>query len=76
MMKGKVYRCCVGSATLYRREIWWQCLKENEKATTWRKERAIMKAMYCRKVVDRKTTEKQMDMLGLKKTIDRLATAN
>ena len=28
------------------------------------------------KVVDRKTTEEQMDMLGLKETIDRLATAN
>ena len=31
----------------------------------------------CRqKVVDRKTTEQQMDMMGLKKTIDWLATAN
>ena len=28
------------------------------------------------KVVDRKTTEEQMDMLDLRKTIDRLATAN
>ena len=28
------------------------------------------------KAVDRKTTEEQMDMLGLKKTIDQLATAN
>ena len=27
-------------------------------------------------VVDKKTTEEQMDMLGLKATIDRLATAN
>ena len=27
-------------------------------------------------MVDRKTTEEQMDMLGLKETIDRLATAN
>ena len=32
--------------------------------------------MCGQKVVDRKTTEKQMDMLGLKETIDRLATAN
>ena len=30
----------------------------------------------CGQKVDRKTTEKQMDMLGLKETIDRLATAN
>ena len=32
--------------------------------------------MCGRKVVDRKTTEEQMDMLELKETIDRLATAN
>ena len=32
--------------------------------------------MSGQKVVDRKTTEEQMDMLGLKETIDRLATAN
>ena len=35
-----------------------------------------MKAMCNQKVVDRKTTEEQMDMLGLKETIDRLATLN
>ena len=32
--------------------------------------------MCDQKVVDRKTTEEQMDMLGLKETIGRLATAN
>ena len=36
----------------------------------------MVKAMCGQKVVDRKTTEEQMDMLGLKETIDRLATAN
>ena len=35
-----------------------------------------MRAMCGKKVVDRKKTEEQMDMLGLKETIDRLATAN
>ena len=35
-----------------------------------------MRAMCGRKVGDRKTTEEQMDMLGLKEIIDRLATAN
>ena len=35
-----------------------------------------MRAMCGRKVVDRNTTEEQMDMLGLKEIIDRLATAN
>ena len=36
----------------------------------------MARAMWGQKVVDRKTNEEQMDMLGLKETIDRLATAN
>ena len=36
----------------------------------------MVRAMCGQKVVGRKTTEEQMDMLGLKETIDRLATAN
>ena len=36
----------------------------------------MVRAMCGQKVVDRKTTEKQMDMLGMKEAIDRLATAN
>ena len=36
----------------------------------------MVRAMCDQKVVDRKTTNEQMDMLGLKETIDRLATAN
>ena len=35
-----------------------------------------MRAMSDQKVVDGKATEEQMDMLGFKETIDRLATAN
>ena len=35
-----------------------------------------MRAMCGQKIVDRKTIEEQMDMLGLKETIDRLVTAN
>ena len=68
-MKGRVYRCCVRSAILYRSEV--QCLKENEKAILRRTKRAVVRAMCGQKVVDKKTTEKQMDMLGLKETIDR-----
>ena len=63
-MKGKVYRCCVRSAILYGSEAW--CLKENEKAILRRTERAIVRAMCGQKVVDRKTSKEQMDMLGLK----------
>ena len=36
----------------------------------------MMSAMCGKKVVDRKTNEEQMDMLGLKETIHRLETAN
>ena len=36
----------------------------------------MVRAMCGQKVVDRQATEEQMDMLGLKETIDRLATAN
>ena len=35
-----------------------------------------MRVMCSQKVVDRKTTEEQMDMLGLKETIDQLETVN
>ena len=73
-MKGKVYRCCVRSAILYGSETW--CLKENEKAILRRTERAMVRAKCGQKVVDRNTTGEQMDMLGLKETIDRLATVN
>ena len=73
-MKGKAYCCCVRSAILYGSETW--CLNENEKAILRKTERAMVRAMCGQKVVDRKTTEEQKDMLGLKETIDRLATAN
>ena len=36
----------------------------------------MVRAMCDRKVVERKTTEEQLEMLGLKETLDRLATAN
>ena len=73
-MKGKVHRCWVRSAILYGREAW--CLKENEKSILRRTERAMVRAMCGQKVVDRKTTEEQMGMLGLKETINWLATGN
>ena len=72
--KGKVYRCYVRSAILYGSEAW--CLKEKEKAILRKIERAMVRAMCSQKVVDRKTIEEQMDMLGLKEIIYRLATAN
>ena len=77
-MKGKAYHCCIRSAILYGSKAW--SLKENEKAILRRTTRAMVRAMVraiCgQKVVDRKMTEEQMDMLGLKETTDWLATAN
>ena len=73
-IKGKVCRCCVRSAILDGSET--GCLKENEKAILRRTEKAMVRAMYGQKVVDRKTTEEQMDVLKLKDAIDRLTTAN
>ena len=36
----------------------------------------MVRAMCGQKVVDKNTTEEQIDMSGLKETVDRLATAN
>ena len=56
--------------------VWKRGIKENEKAISRRTKRAMVRPMCGQKVVDRKMTEEQIDMLGLKETIDRLATAN
>ena len=41
-----------------------------------RTERAMVRSMCGVKLVDRKNTEELMEMLGLKKTLDRMAKAN
>ena len=73
-MKGKVYSFCIKSARQYGSEAW--CLKENKKSIFRRTERAMMRAMCGQKVVDRKTTEEQMNKLRRKISVDQLATAN
>ena len=73
-MKGMVYRSCVRSAMLYGSETW--CLRESEMAILRRTERAMVRSMCGVKLVDRKNTEELMEMLGLKKTLDRMAKAN
>ena len=55
-------------------ESW--CLKENKKSILKRTKKAMVRAMYGQKVFERKTTKEQINMLGLKENIDRLATAN
>ena len=59
-VKSKVYCCFLRLAILYENEAW--CLKENEKAILRRTERAMVRAMCGMKVVDRKTTEEQIDI--------------
>ena len=44
--------------------------------TILRTERAMVRSMCGVKLVDRKNTEELMEMLGLKKTLDRVAKAN
>ena len=73
-MKGIVYQSCARSAMLYGSETW--CLRESETAILRRTERAMVKSMCRIKLVDRKNTEELMEMLGLKKTSDRVAKAN
>ena len=73
-MKGKVYGCSVKSVILFGSETWR--LKENGKAILRRTKGAMARAMCSQKVVERKTTEKPINMLGLKENIDWLATAN
>ena len=69
-----VYRSCVISAMLYGSETW--CLGENEVAILRRTERAMVRSMRGVKLVDRGKIEDVMEMLGLKKTLDRMAQAN
>ena len=66
-MKGKVYRCCIRSAILYRSKAWY--LKENENAILRRMERVMVRTICDQKVVDRKMTEEQMNMLELGKLL-------
>ena len=73
-MKGMVYQSCVRSAKLYGSETW--CLRESEMAILRRTERAMVRSMCGVKLADRKNTEELMEMLGLKKTLDRMAKTN
>ena len=69
-----VYQSCVRSAMLYGSEAW--CLRENEMAVLRRTERAMVRSMCGVKLMDRKNTEELMEMLGLKKTLDKTAKPN
>ena len=73
-MKGMVYRSCVRSAMLYGSET--RCLRESEMAILRRTKRAMVRSICGVKLVNRKNTEELMEVLGLKKTLDRMAKSN
>ena len=72
--KGKVYNGYVRSAMLYGSEAW--CLREKEMAILRRTERAMIRAMCGVKLFDQENSEELMDMLGMKKSLDRMAKAS
>ena len=73
IMKGKNYCYCLKIIMLCGSEIW--CSKKYEKAilTT---EIAVVRSMHNKKIVDKKNTEEQINMLRLKATVDVVAKAN
>ena len=73
-MKEKFYKSCVRSAMLYVSEAW--CLSEKEIAILRRTERAMIRAMYGVKLLDRRNSDELMDMLGIKESLDRMAKAS
>ena len=73
-IKGKIYRCCVKPAILYGSETW--CLKESEMAILRRTERAMIRAMCGVKMMDKRSTEELINMLGLHETVVGMAKAS
>ena len=53
-----------------------QCLRENKVGILRRAERSMVRAICRVKLVDKRNTEKLMDMLGLKEAVDMLARVN
>ena len=72
--KGKIYKSYVRSAILYGSETWYS--RENELTIMRRAERSMVRVMCSVKLVDKRNTEEQMDMLRLKEAADKLAKAN
>ena len=59
---------------LYGSEAW--CLREKEIAILRRTERAMIRAMWGVKLLDRRNSDELMDMLGIKESLDRMAKAS
>ena len=57
---------------LYGSETW--CLRENEMAVLRRNKKAIMRGMCGVKMTEKRSSQELMSLLGLKDTLDGLAT--
>ena len=52
------------------------CLRESDMAILRRTERAMVRAMFGVKLMEKRKTEELMAMLGLEEMVDKLAKAN
>ena len=59
---------------LYESEAW--CLREKEMASLRRTERPMIRAMCGVKLLDQRNSEKLLDMLDIKESLDRMAKAS
>ena len=73
-MKGRIYQSCKISAMLYESKTW--CPRRNEMAILRRTEKAMMKAMYGVKIIEKRRSQELMRLLGLKDTLNGLARAS
>ena len=72
-MKGNVYKIFVRSVLLYGSEAW--CLREKEMAIMRRTETEMIRALCGVNLLDQRSSEELIDMLGIKKSLDRMAKA-
>ena len=66
-MKGRIYQSCVKSAKLYGSDTW--CLRENDMAILRRTEKAMMRAMFGVKLIEKRRSKQLMSLLSLKDTL-------
>ena len=73
-MKRRNYYSYVRLAMLYGSETWY--LRDNEMAILRRTEKSMIRAMCGIKMIEKRSIQELMDLLGLKDTLDRIPTAS
>ena len=73
-MKRQIYRSCTRSAMLYGSSTW--CRRKNEMAILKRSEKAMIRAMCGVILIEKRSSQELINLLGLEKTLDGLASAN